>query len=169
MGYISNKGILAGPIQLNGSSSDDNGKIWIFAKERNGDVAAHIYGDRTFSSTSNKYIPIYAAMPLGISSGDISNYDNVVATVGWVRNNFSSSTGISGFNPDEYVKKETYNLLDGIVHNNVSRIETIENKILKIDLLENKITSLEGSFNSYKDNPYPNGVIFIAGTAAEVV
>lgn len=169
MGYISNKGVLAGPIQINGSSSSDNNKVWMFAKEYNGDVSVYLYGDRTFSSTSNKYIPIYAAMPLGISSGDISKYDNAVATVGWVRTNFSSTTGIDGFNPDAYVKKDIYNILDELVHNNVSRIETIENKILKIDLLENKITSLESGFNSYKDNPYPEGVIFIAGTAAEVV
>lgn len=174
MAYISNIGVLSGPIQLNGNTSDDNGKVWLVSKKINNDVAILSYSKSSYDQAGACYIPIYASTPSSLptdkaNSSEWTKYDNAVATIGWVRTNFTSSTGVAGFNPDDYVKKETYNALKAIVDNNIIRIQTLESKILDIDPLKTRVTTLENNFNSYKNNPYPDGVIFVAGTAAEVV
>lgn len=260
MGYISNKGVLAGPIQLNGNKSSDNNKIWIqtasdkFAKLKwlpedwtlwgtcDGDTSDYEYeiqgyfdiekpsgadkktiaivarGDHInfqddnnytdyeiyvkedsipegyiitdchaflcikntrdvsvfvtkhndYKGAQNSYSCIYAATPSYTEESWIM-HKNAVATMGWVAENFSSTGGVPSFNPSEYVNKTEFISLKSIVDNNVIRIQALEDKILDIDPLKTRVTTLENNFNSYKNNPYPDGVIFVAGTAAEVV
>ena len=174
MAYISNTGVLSGPIQLNGNTTEENGKVWLLTKKINNDIAILCYDKPSYDPEAPNYFPIYASIPLSLpvgssSSAEWTKYDNAVATIGWVRTNFTSSTGVAGFNPDDYVKKETYNVLKSTVDSNTIRIKTLEETVLQIDPLKNRITILENNFNSYKNNPYPDGVIFVAGTAAEVV
>ena len=167
MGYISNKGILAGPIQLNGNTKNDNDVLWLKSVYRDDYDEMKEVVLQVYNSDMQNFAPIYASMPLNVT--DWTKEDNAVATVGWVRTNFSSSTGINGFNPDDYVKITIFNDLKKQVNNNSNRIDSLEKTALQINPLIQKVDTLDRDFKTYKENPYPNGVIFIAGTAAEVV
>lgn len=260
MAYISNTGVLSGPIQLNGNKSSDNNKIWIqtasdkFAKlewwpedwilwgtcdgdttfctyevqgyfdiekadgtnkktvliktrgdhinyqedenytdykinveensipkgyvvtgcnaflyiKNTNDASTFVTKHSDFKGAQNSYSCIYAATPSYTEESWVM-HKNAVATMGWVAENFSSTGNVPSFNPSDYVTKTEFASLKTVVDNNVIRIQTLENKILDIDPLKTRVTTLENNFNSYKNNPYPDGVIFVAGTAAEVV
>ena len=171
MGYISNKGILAGPIQLNGNASADNGKVWIVPKKEKEYLGIHFSNSKNASaSVSGNYFPLFIATP-SYNSQTWDSIKHAAATMEWVNSNFvtKGDSDVPSFDPSQYVKVTDFNNLENIVDNNIIRIQTLESKILDIDPLKIRVTTLENNFNSHKNNPYPDGVIFVAGTAAEVV
>ena len=172
MGYISNRGVLSGPIQLNGVRESDNNKVWItpITKTNMGFGIHFSDAANTPATSSGHYFPIFTATP-AYTAENWESISHAAATMQWVNDNFISngSGDVPGFDPTKYVKVEDFNFLESTVDSNIQRIKTLEETVLQIDPLKNRITILENNFNSYKNNPYPDGVIFVAGTAAEVV
>ena len=132
MGYISNKGILAEPIQLNGYTVKDNNRVWIIPKETsNGVFGIHFKDDSQNDIVDGHYFPIFASTP----TYDEKSWDQIkhgVATMQWVADNFLSNGDgdVPAFDPTKYVTIVAFNSLESIVDSNIIRIQALENKIL---------------------------------------
>lgn len=179
MGYLSNKGVLAGPIQI--PSTVDSQATWIvqegsnlyFSQVAKRPQTVDQYGTTLWAKTSLE------------GYNDPKECQNMVATVGWVMQNFKSES-LPTFSPNDFVSIPLYNELVARVEKDEDDILDLQQRVLVLentsnifrnDIQTNKnniqinatnIEKLRNDFTKYVDDPFPNGVIFIAG-GAEVV
>lgn len=162
MDFISSSGVMAGPIQLNGNNHSDNGKVWLTVGDNGYVTAAHFCKTRSIPLTSaENYFPIFAATP-SYTEDTWDHVKQAVATMEWVASNFTSSGGeVPAFNPSDYVKATDFKTLSKEVEQIADDIKLLENKSDQIDKNKQDIKALQ----DYTKNPFPDGVIFIAGGA----
>ena len=185
MGYINSQGISNGPIKLQHSDGTNYSGTWIAPAPNNGIKIVPV-PDQWYSEF---YGPIYAYTPVSIPESGSITLDALdskcVATVGWVMSYVSKGIG-TDINLNNYVDKEQFNGFQDQVIENKNNITAHGNRLnileADVNILKNfksaidiRVTNVENSLdrlwtahNTHLDNPFPDGVIFIAGNAEGV-
>lgn len=172
MSYVSKEGIVAGPLKIS-SLSDSNG-TWLVQDGKN----LHFVSKKDRPSNDNTHNTILWAKTSLEGYDDVKECQNMVATVGWVMQNFKSEN-LPTFSPNDYITIELYDELKARIvktENNIASIQIqvnrLETKTKEIDtnkeaikINANNIQLLRNDFTNYVESPFPNGVIFVAGGA----
>lgn len=178
--YINQRGLAAGPIRITDISNQNFDGQWIVSYNN----ALYITKTWNLSSNATNYLmPVFASSNLPVDTDDT----NMLVTAGWVRTYFKSGDpGSSGTADPRYALQQDFQKLVDIVmgdrteytedqslidiasiaYNNANTALSQTNRLtIEVESIKDRLTTLEVSFEDFKVNPFPDGVVFIGGGA----
>lgn len=182
MSYISKQGIAGGPLKLQYSDGTTYQGTWIVPSANPGLK----FTSNLSALYANDLVPLYATTPTTTGTPTTANSleESCVATVAWVRSyvtagsrelNLDLYVNIDQFEPYRIKTLEAFNLATEVsikvetLTARVADLESFKTTIIKrVEIAEQHIDDLDFKLNSHIDNPFPDGVIFIAGNAEGV-
>lgn len=189
MDYISSYGQSAGPIRINLTwLSTFVDKQTTFNEYGTAvDTNYFVIGSqRQYTGETKTLTPLLAGTPIlgWTETGKSCAPANAVATIEWVRLYAQLGEGNDPFNPSDYVKHEELILINNSladirvnVNNLNTRMNATENLVSNIEGTVNAMTSQvykntsdiatnKSSIESFKENPFPNGLWLKCGDSA---